>query len=59
LGNEIQAIESRIKTLTGQMNSDSADHTQLAELARQIQALTDDLDEKSLRWMELTDLNEL
>jgi ATP-binding cassette subfamily F protein uup len=59
LDKEIPGIEGQIKALTVQMNSGAADHTQLTELARQIQALNNELDEKSLRWMELTELNEL
>jgi ATP-binding cassette subfamily F protein uup len=58
LSNEISGIENQIEALTGQMNSSSADHNQLSDLGKQIQTLNDELDKKSLRWMELTDLNE-
>jgi ATP-binding cassette subfamily F protein uup len=57
LNNEIAGIENQIKMLTKQMNSGTTDHGQLASLARQIQTLNYELDEKSLRWMELTELN--
>jgi len=59
LDKEIPGVENKIKTLTEQLNSGLSDHGQLAEIAKQIQVLTDELDEKSLRWMELTELSEL
>ena len=34
------------------------DHQQLSEIAQQIAGLNSQLDEKSMRWMELTELNE-
>jgi ATP-binding cassette subfamily F protein uup len=40
------------------MNSGISDHQKLSELAQQIEALNSQLDEKSMRWMELTELNE-
>jgi ATP-binding cassette subfamily F protein uup len=40
------------------MNSGIADHQRLSELAQQIQVLNNQVDEKSMRWMELTELNE-
>jgi ATP-binding cassette subfamily F protein uup len=58
LNNEIAGMENQIKMLTEQMNSGTADHGQLADLARQIQTLNYELDGKSLRWIELTELNE-
>jgi ATP-binding cassette subfamily F protein uup len=59
LDKEIAQIENEIKKLTEQLNSGLADHNQLSDLARQIEELTNSLDEKSRRWMELTELNEL
>ena len=56
---EIPGVEEKIKSLTEQLNSGLADHGHLSELAQQIQSLTNELDEKSLRWMELTELNGL
>ncbi|MBS1521340.1 MAG: ABC-F family ATP-binding cassette domain-containing protein [Bacteroidetes bacterium] len=55
---EIADTEEKIKSLSEEMNSGMADHQKLSELAKQIQALTNQVDEKSLRWMELTELNE-
>ncbi|MFB9841161.1 ABC-F family ATP-binding cassette domain-containing protein [Mucilaginibacter ginsenosidivorans] len=59
LDKEIPNIEIEIKKLTDQLNSGLTDHHQLSELAKQIEQLTNTLDEKSLRWMELTELSEL
>jgi ATP-binding cassette subfamily F protein uup len=58
LDSEIPKVESQIKELTKQLNSGSVDHEQLSVLAKQIQTLTNELDEKSMRWMELTELSE-
>ena len=55
---EIAETEVKIKSLSEEMNSGVSDHQRLSELAQQIQALTNQVDEKSLRWMELTELNE-
>ena len=59
LDKEIPNVELEIKKLTEQLNSGLTDHNQLSDLARQIEQLTNKLDEKSLRWMELTELSEL
>jgi ATP-binding cassette subfamily F protein uup len=59
LDTEIPGVEDKIKSLTERLNSGLADHAQLSDLARQIKVLTDELDEKSLRWMELTELSGL
>lgn len=59
LNGEIPKVESQIKALTEQLNLGSTNHEQLSELAKQMQALTTELDEKSLRWMELTELSGL
>ena len=58
LNKEIGEIENKIKALTAELNSGISDHSKLGELARQIAVLNDQLDEKSMRWMELTELNE-
>jgi ATP-binding cassette subfamily F protein uup len=58
LEKEIPKVEEQIKTLTEELNSGIADHNKLSELAKLIQGLTDELDEKSLRWMELSELSE-
>ncbi len=58
LDKEIAAVENKIKALTEELNSGSLDHQQLIDLARQIEGLNNQMDEKSIRWIELTELNE-
>jgi ATP-binding cassette subfamily F protein uup len=55
LEKEIAAIEVEIKEHTVKLNSGSLNHEQLAETAKLIQQLTDKLDEKSLKWLELSE----
>jgi len=58
LDKEIAEIETKIKTLTEELNSGLSDHQQLSEIAQKIAALNSQLDDKSIRWIELTELNE-
>jgi ATP-binding cassette subfamily F protein uup len=58
LEKEIADTEKKIKSLSEEMNSGISDHQRLSELAQQIQVLNDRVNEKSMRWMELTELNE-
>jgi len=58
LDKEIAEIEIKIKALTEELNSGLSDHQQLSEIAQKIAALNSQLDEKSIRWIELTELNE-
>ena len=58
LEKEIAETENKIKSLSEEMDSGAAEHQKLSELAQQIQALNNQLDEKSMRWIELTELNE-
>ncbi len=55
LEKEIATIETEIKQHTVTLNSGSLSHEQLTETARIIQQLTDKLDEKSLKWLELSE----
>jgi ATP-binding cassette subfamily F protein uup len=55
---EIAEIETKIKAFTEELNSGLSDHQQLSEIAQKIAALNNQLDEKSIRWIELTELNE-
>lgn len=52
---EIESLESEIKQLTISLNSGTLDHEQLTSTAQTIQQLTDQLDNKSLRWLELSE----
>ena len=58
LDKEIPELENKIKVLTNELNTVQHDHARLHDLAKNIQDLTSLLDEKSLRWISLTELNE-
>jgi ATP-binding cassette subfamily F protein uup len=58
LDKEIALVENKIKALTEQLNSGVQDHAKLIEIAQQITGLNNELDGKSIRWIELTELNE-
>lgn len=53
---EIQILEKRKAELTKMMNGGITDHEDLQKLAAQVQEVSDELDEKTLRWLELAEL---
>ncbi|MDZ7650181.1 MAG: ABC-F family ATP-binding cassette domain-containing protein [Cytophagales bacterium] len=53
---EIQILEKQKEELTNTLNSGISDHEELQKLAAQIQEIGDQIDEKSLRWLELSEL---
>ncbi len=55
LEKEIPKLEARIEELATEMNSGISDHLRLSEISQEIKKLTDSLDEKSLRWLELAE----
>jgi ATP-binding cassette subfamily F protein uup len=55
LEKEIPKLEARIEELANEMNSGISDHLRLGEISQEIKKLTDSLDEKSLRWLELAE----
>lgn len=55
LEKEIPKLEARIEELANEMNSGISDHVRLSEISQEIKKLTDSLDEKSLRWLELAE----
>ena len=55
---EINAIETNIKDKNEQLNASGIDPKKLDEILKQIEVLNKQLDDKSARWMELTELNE-
>jgi len=59
LGSEVATIEEKIKKLTIEMNAGIGDHSKLAELAGEVERLNNQLDEKSMRWLELSELSGL
>lgn len=56
LNEEIPALEEKIKTLTDEL-SITSDHIELTRLADQIARLNQELDDKSERWLTLSEYN--
>lgn len=56
LNEEIPALEEKIKTLTDEL-SITSDHLELTRLADQIASLNQELDDKSERWLTLSEYN--
>lgn len=52
----IKELEIEISDLTKRLNSDSAGHVELLEISTAIQSKKDQIDDNTLRWLELTDL---
>jgi ATP-binding cassette subfamily F protein uup len=56
---EIAKIEANIALLTAEMNSGSiTGHQELIDMAHKIKDMSSAMDEKSMRWIELLELNE-
>jgi ABC transport system ATP-binding/permease protein len=56
LQNELQKLELRKADLTAILNSGITDHQKLQDLAGQVQQVNETIDEKTLRWLELSEL---
>ncbi len=52
----IKEQEDRINRLTAELNSGITEHTRLSEIAIEIKNLKDEVDEMTLRWLELSEL---
>jgi ATP-binding cassette subfamily F protein uup len=52
---EIIVLETEISRLSEQLNSGISDHNKLSEIALVIQGKKTEVDEKTMRWLELTD----
>ena len=55
---EIEALEKKKSEIESRFSSGSADHQQIAEWSKEIQALSSDIDGKTMRWLELSELME-
>ncbi|MGF1532725.1 MAG: ABC-F family ATP-binding cassette domain-containing protein [Bernardetiaceae bacterium] len=55
LEKEIAQLEAQKQTLTKRLNKGSEDFQELQTWAEELQAITDELDEKELRWLELSE----
>lgn len=53
---EINALESKKTELTSLLNSGSTDHKQLQAWSDEIKVITESIDAKTLRWLELSEL---
>jgi ATP-binding cassette subfamily F protein uup len=58
LEKDIASLEIQIKELNTKLNSGTLDNSAIIETAKKTSDLTENLDEKSLRWLELTELKE-
>lgn len=56
LPNEIEKLEAAKAELTTQLNAGSTDHTELTKLALQIQELSNSIEAKTARWVELSEM---
>ncbi len=54
---EIQKLEKAKEERTSQLNSGISDHQQLQKLSEEIKKLDEKIDVKTLRWLELSELN--
>ncbi|GAB3923440.1 ABC-F family ATP-binding cassette domain-containing protein [Mucilaginibacter myungsuensis] len=56
---EVSKLEIQIKGLSDKLNAGTlSSHEELTALAKEIQVLSSQMDDKSVRWMELVELNE-
>jgi ATP-binding cassette subfamily F protein uup len=52
---ELPKLEERIAVLASEMNSGISDHVRLKEISEEVKALTETLEQKSMRWLELAE----
>jgi ATP-binding cassette subfamily F protein uup len=55
---EIEQLENKKIELTSLLNSGTTDHQQLQKWSDEIKAASDSIDQKTLRWLELSELME-
>jgi ATP-binding cassette subfamily F protein uup len=53
---EIESLEKKKEEVSLLMNGNTSDHKQLQDWANEVQKITDAIDTKTLRWLELTEL---
>lgn len=56
LQREIENLEKKKSKLTESITAGSTDHQQLQKWGQEIQAVTNDIDRKTMRWLELAEL---
>ncbi|MFN5370318.1 MAG: ABC transporter C-terminal domain-containing protein, partial [Bacteroidia bacterium] len=52
---EIPKLEEKVQQLTSELNSGIADHVELNRLGDELKKLSDSLEEKTMRWLELSE----
>lgn len=55
LGKDIANLEARKEKLIAQLNSGSGNHEELTAWAQEVETIKDELDEKEMRWLELSE----
>ena len=55
LDTEIPKLEEKVQQLTNELNSGIADHVELNRLGEELKKLSDSLEEKTMRWLELSE----
>lgn len=58
LEEEIDTLEQRKTELTGKINGGSEDYNELMDWSKELEKLEEDIDEKSMRWLELAEIIE-
>jgi ATP-binding cassette subfamily F protein uup len=53
---DTKKLEKSIESLTEELNSGISDHTKLSGIATQIQSLKNEIDHKTMRWLELSEI---
>jgi len=56
LEKEIQQLEEEKRVLTEKLNASQGDHVQLMDWSRQVKAVSEAIDRKSARWLELAEI---
>lgn len=56
LGKDLEALENEKAELMKQLNEGSGDHQRLMEWSSRLETIIAEIDEKSLRWLELSEL---
>ena len=55
LESEIPQLEAQLKVLTEELNSGISDHVELNRLGAELKKISDSLEEKTMRWLELSE----
>ena len=55
---EIDALEKKKSEIESRFTKGAPDHQQIADWSREIQAISNDIDEKTMRWLELSEIIE-